>query len=105
MNCWEYNQCGREPGGKREQELGVCPAAVDENLNGVHGGRNAGRSCWIVAGTFCDGTITGVRSRKIATCTQCDFYQRVKEEEGSSFIFSGILITCRKNGESPIIAR
>lgn len=29
-NCWEYFKCGREPGGSKVDELGVCPAATEE---------------------------------------------------------------------------
>ena len=47
-NCWEHKKCGREPGGSETESLGVCPAAVESRLDGVHGGRNAGRACWIV---------------------------------------------------------
>ena len=24
-NCWEVKQCGREPGGTHEKDLGICP--------------------------------------------------------------------------------
>jgi len=32
-NCWEYKKCGREPGGIKVHELGVCPATVEEGLD------------------------------------------------------------------------
>lgn len=47
-NCWEFKNCGREFGGIKARELGVCPASTDERLNGIHNGENAGRSCWVV---------------------------------------------------------
>jgi len=40
-NCWEFKQCGREPGGLLSDELGVCPASTETRLDGVHGGKNA----------------------------------------------------------------
>ena len=43
-NCWEIKKCGREKGGKNEEELGICPAHP-----------KYGHSCWIIAGTFCKG--------------------------------------------------
>ena len=46
------------PGGRRVEECGVCPAAVEERLDGVLGGVNAGRSCWMVVGAFCRGVAT-----------------------------------------------
>jgi hypothetical protein len=27
LNCWEVKKCGREPGGVKVKELGVCPAS------------------------------------------------------------------------------
>ncbi len=94
-NCWEYKQCGREPGGGRAKQLGVCPAATEKGLDGVHAGRNAGRSCWVVAGTFCCGTLAGTAAAEPYSCTCCDFYQLVKKEEHPDFIFSGTLLTHR----------
>jgi hypothetical protein len=94
-NCWEYKQCGREPGGAQAKQLGVCPAATEKGFNGVHAGRNAGRACWVVAGTFCCSTIAGTVAREHGTCTSCNFYQLVKKEEHPDFIFSGTLLTHR----------
>ncbi len=82
QNCWEFKQCGRESGGANVEELGVCPAATDEQLRGVHDGKNAGRACWVVAGTFCEGEPQGTFVEKYASCTQCDFYDLVLKEEG-----------------------
>ncbi len=80
-NCWEYKQCGREPGGARVGELGVCPAAEQAAVDGIHGGRNGGRCCWVIAGTFCGGEVQGVYASKLANCISCDFYMMVSEEE------------------------
>ena len=81
LNCWEFKKCGREPGG-HNTEHGVCPAAVDTNLDGSHDGKNAGRACWVVAGTLCEGEVQGTFAKKYVGCEQCDFYQAVVEEEG-----------------------
>ena len=83
LNCWEYERCGREPGGIHEGDMGVCPAAV--NGSGNNGGRNAGRTCWAVAGTLCRGEVQGRFAQKLPECMQCDFYQLVKKEEGADF--------------------
>ncbi len=93
QNCWEYKECGREPGGNKERELGVCPAPMEKRLDGIHNGENAGRSCWIIAGTFCADKIRGTAAKKVETCTDCNFYKIVKNEEHSSFVFSGTLLT------------
>lgn len=91
-NCWEFKQCGREVGGTREQELGACPAASDNRLNGVHGGKNAGRSCWVIAGTFCDGRPQGTFVCKYSSCIECDFYGAVLEEEDTEFCLPATLL-------------
>jgi hypothetical protein len=93
MNCWEFKKCGREPGGAREKHNGVCPAAVEKKLDGVHGGKNAGRACWVVAGTYCDGRVQGTFARKYRDCKNCDFYQRVKKEEFPNFKLSSTLLS------------
>jgi len=84
-NCWEALRCGREPGGARVSEMGVCPAAVDASWDGFNGGKNAGRACWNVAGTFCGGKRQGTFAEKQVTCMACDFFVRVKTEEGAAF--------------------
>lgn len=91
-NCWEYKKCGREPGGKETDSLGVCPAATESRLDGVHGGRNAGRACWVVAGTLCGGNVQGTFAKKYSSCEKCDFYRTVMEEAFPSFTFSSVLI-------------
>jgi len=48
----------------------------------VHGGKSSGRACWVVAGTFCGGTIQGTFARKQVACKRCDFYKKVHHEEG-----------------------
>lgn len=91
MNCWEVKKCGREPGGYH-QAKGICPSATESKLNGVHGGKNAGRSCWVVAGTQCGGEEQGTFAHKYHNCEKCDFYQSVKSEEKSNFILSILLL-------------
>ena len=85
-NCWELMNCGREPGGERVPESGVCPAAVVESLDGSNGGRNGGRACWVVAGTLCDDQVQGTFARKYFDCRVCDFYKQVRAEEGENWV-------------------
>ena len=80
-NCWEFKKGGREPGGVRSEDLGVCPAARETRLNGVHNGENSRRSCWVVAGTMCRGEVLGNFAQKYETCVICDFYKKVRHEE------------------------
>ena len=82
LNCWEYKKCGRQPGGKKSGELGVCPGASDTSFSGINRGKNGGRICWAIAGTFCGGRVQGSFAQKRRSCLECDFYKRVQQEEG-----------------------
>ena len=92
LNCWEYKKCGRKPGGEKVKELGVCPASVENVLDGTHGGKNCGRACWIMSGTYCKGQVQGTFAQKYQNCKDCDFYNKVKEEEGGGFNLSAVLL-------------
>lgn len=81
-NCWEHMKCGRQPGGDKVAELGICPAAADASYDGIHSGKCGGRICWAVAGTFCGGRTQGSFADKRGTCLTCDFYKMVQQEEG-----------------------
>ncbi len=91
-NCWEVKKCGRESGGLLVNELGVCPSSTNKKLDGIHKGKNAGRACWVIAGTMCEGKIQGTFSEKFKGCGLCDFYNMVKEEEGDNFVPNIVLI-------------
>jgi len=88
LNCWEYKKCGREPGGAKVAELGICPAATENRVNRINGGKNGGRACWAIAGTLCGGKIQGTFAQKVANCLQCDFYKLVADEEGRDFVMA-----------------
>lgn len=96
-NCWEFKECGRETGGDKTSELGVCPAATEGVLDGTHGGTNAGRACWVVAGTLCKGEVQGTFAKKFEACEKCEFYLKVREEEFPNFEFSSLLLGKLKN--------
>jgi hypothetical protein len=64
MNCWEFKKCGRELGGVKAKELGVCPAYP-----------NHGRHCARLTGTLCGGKVQGTFAMKVGNCIQCDFYK------------------------------
>jgi len=84
QNCWEHTNCGRQPGGSKVDELGPCPAAIEQRLDGFNGGINAGRACWAIAGTMCGGAPKGLIALKLKDCMQCDFHRLVIEEEGKT---------------------
>lgn len=82
QNCWEFKKCGREPGGAKTKDLGVCPASTESRLDGTNEGKNGGRSCWALTGTLCGGQVQGTFAAKVGNCLKCEFYQKVGQEEG-----------------------
>lgn len=85
MNCWEFKKCGRQPGGNNTRELGICPASVETRTDKVNNGKNGGRVCWVIAGTFCEGKKQGSFASKIGNCLSCEFYYLVQKEEIPNF--------------------
>ena len=57
VNCWEFKKCGMEK--SRD-----CPAVK----------KAAGRICWMISGTRCDGLEHGNFLDKAPTCKKCDYY-------------------------------
>lgn len=92
VNCWEHMKCGREPSGPHVKDRGLCPAALEKALNGTHGGKNAGRACWVVCGTLCKGQVQGVFAQKFKHCESCEFYKTVRTQEGYQFALSPVLL-------------
>jgi hypothetical protein len=64
-------------------ERGVCPAAGDSRFTGINNGENADRYCWRIAGTFCECEVQGGVAKKTVSCSKCDFFLLVVDEEGS----------------------
>lgn len=92
LNCWEFRQCGREPGGRLADEMGVCPAASYRPADGYLGGRNGGRACCFVAGTFCEEVLQGTYRDKSKDCWDCDFYRALRREHGAAFSMPGFAL-------------
>lgn len=82
LNCWDFKKCGRQPGGGRVSDLGVCAASTDAKADGLNGGRNGGRICWALSGTLCGGKVQGTFAQKLANCMECEFYGLVHTEQG-----------------------
>ena len=68
-------RCGRELGGERSFELGVCRAAADTFFNGINSGKNGGRICFAVAGTFSNRVIDCTFAKKLNSCKDCPFFK------------------------------
>ncbi|MCF6290687.1 MAG: hypothetical protein L3J03_06815 [Desulfobacterales bacterium] len=101
LNCWEFKKCGREPGGVKVSELGVCPASTETRVDGVNHGDKGGRACWAVSGTFCKGKIEGTFSSKASSCMLCDFYKKVCREQGSEFKGAGFILEILRKSAGP----
>ncbi len=85
LNCWEFMKCGREPGGARVSEKGICRAATDTSASGLNGGKNGGRICWAIVGTiFGENRETCAKDR--FSCLSCNFFDLVEMEEGIDFV-------------------
>jgi len=85
-NCWEYVECGREPGGKRVELLGPCPATMHEESDGINNGDAGGRFCWTLEGTLCPGD----GKERIKRRLNCPFLREVARQEGKSFVLGDI---------------
>jgi hypothetical protein len=84
-NCWEATNCGHQPGGHNEAADGVCPASVAEPLNGIHEGKNGGRSCWAIPETLSCGGKAIESESKWEYCRKCEFYWQVMTEEKDNY--------------------
>ena len=88
LNCWESKECGRHPGGEKAEELGVCPASIEQKVHGINGGTNGGRACWVIQKTLCGDQVQGSFAEKLGGCLACNFYSAVRTEQGSNFMTS-----------------
>ncbi len=95
--------CGRQPGGHQIAELGVCPAAEDNSYEGINRGRNAGRFCWAVAGTFCGGKVQGTFADKRSSCLSCPFFNKVRAEEGTANLRTKFLRFISEEADGPVL--
>lgn len=87
-NCWDFCGCGKQGDGNHGEEPGICPAFLETKLNGIHGGKNGGRACWMVAGTKCGSRIKRIFVPKFIVCKICDFRKTVIHEESQNFVVS-----------------
>jgi hypothetical protein len=78
-------KCGRQENGENVDELGICPAALPNEFEGVHNGIACGRFCWTITGTLCHGKASGTFAQKFVSCVECTFFKYVQDEEGRNF--------------------
>jgi hypothetical protein len=104
-NCWEATSCGREPGGRKVGELGICPASLEKSVNGCNGGTNGGRACWAIPGTFCGGEIQHFETQKWGSCRRCSFFWQVQREEGPNYTGVGLIMERLLHARAPASGR
>ena len=81
-NCWEFMKCGREEGGVNSEESGICPVAADSFADGLNGGSNGGRICWVIAEELPEGSLSCKGSKHTSACFSCEFKYKVMNDEG-----------------------
>ncbi|KKR18007.1 MAG: hypothetical protein UU65_C0003G0013 [candidate division CPR2 bacterium GW2011_GWC1_41_48] len=97
LNCWEEKKCGREPGGNKISEFGVCPASIEKRTNGLNDGKCGGRACWAIVGTMCNGKVQGTYAAKLGNCLNCEHYKKVIVDQGALFVNSQQILACLNN--------
>ena len=88
LNCWEVKKCGRQPGGEKCNDLGICPAATNYDAHGLNDGINGGRACWAIENAICMENCHMTFPQKLGNCLSCDFYEMVRSEERVNFVTS-----------------
>jgi len=70
VNCWDVKKCCNETGNKK-----ICSVKKESIANGLNGGINGGRICWVIMDSHC-------KQKARTACFQCEFHYKVKAEEG-----------------------
>ncbi|MCW5203032.1 hypothetical protein VU12_08840 [Desulfobulbus sp. US4] len=87
LNCWEFNKCGREPGGRNVLKDGVCSVAIEIGADSIHNGKNGGRCCWVITNPVFEGdSLHDFCLKKVRDCRECDFYLFVEKSEKLLFV-------------------
>jgi len=81
LNCWEAKKCGREPGGSRAEQLGVCKSAIETRTDGFNDGDYGGRVCWAITGSMSRIKAEDTFEINTSNCLLCSFYKTVLLEE------------------------
>ena len=86
INCWEFMKCNKGPGKAKDKNCKACPVILNSSLNGFNEGIKSGRACWLVAGTFCNGKVSGAYAEKIESCRNCEFYKEINKGSGQTLL-------------------
>ncbi len=74
--------CRQGPGGNKVESLGRCPVSNELSANGLNGGVNGGRMCWIVAEACSKSEVKCSELQRKSSCFSCEFRYKVAIEEG-----------------------
>ena len=98
QNCWDFFDCKRDPDSidlqsRSKQRLDPCNVGLIISHNGKNSGKNGGRYCWNVQGSYCEISRLhkaqdpgrGSQLFKEDACDTCDFKKLVMKEEGALF--------------------
>jgi hypothetical protein len=93
LNCWQFMGCGRQINRNLHcfSNTCPCPASTEKSFDGIHGGKNAGRVCWFILRTQCYGSVQKTYEQKYQTCSSCDFFRSVVDEEDTHFLTSDVI--------------
>ena len=89
-NCWEFMKCGKCPS-KNGNKSSICPVASETSANGLNGGIDGGRLCWVITADGCMDKVKCSDLHQGDFCYQCEFRYKVKNEEG-------LLNVCKSTG-------
>ena len=74
LNCWDVKKCCKEADGKGNGN-NICPVKKEFIANGLNGGINGGRICWVIMENHC-------KQKADRFCFQCEFHYQVMNQEG-----------------------
>jgi hypothetical protein len=74
LNCWDFKKCCKETD-SRGNGNNICQVKKEFYANGLNGGINGGRICWMIMDSLC-------KKKNQTVCFQCEFHYKVMAEEG-----------------------
>lgn len=74
--------CGRGPNGDKKDKCSVCPVTTEILADGLNGGVNGGRMCWVIVDNCPGDENDSSRTQEKSFCFQCEFRYKVMAEEG-----------------------
>ena len=75
LNCWDFRKCCDKSMSHHASKSIVCPVKKELKANGLNGGINGGRICWVIMDSHC-------KKKAQSVCFQCEFRYKVMAEEG-----------------------